>query len=344
MAGAVITTGAGATPINATGGAGTAPYGPGVPTPQPALPAASTWQAKLLTGLGAPVSTEGVNALTAWANSEGTTWANNPLAICCGGPGAVSCIAQCGSNSPIMSYDTIDHGIAATVRFLSAQSYKGVVQAFQQQQGYKSIWQEINRSGWCRGCQGGKYPVGLYQLAGSPPPAGTLINESGSQGAQGSTQQATLTAADTTASEHCIISGPSAGVGPVNFGTGCILGTPPARALAGAGLVGAGVLLMLAGLGIIIANGLADSKLGAAAGVAFGSGPVGFVAGGVSSAAKAPGRRRANRREAAAEAQGQANAEGAQSAGFKGNRYVGTSRPGPGDRRRFEAEPANAFT
>lgn len=332
MAGA-ITTGAGATPITTPQGVAQASAS-GVPTPAPALPAASTWQAKLLTGLRAPVSTENYNALTAWANSEGTTWANNPLAICCGGPGAVACIAQCGSSSPIMSYDTIDHGVDATVRFLSAKSYKGVVQAFQQQLGYKGIWQEINRSGWCRGCQGGKYPVGVYELAGSPPPSGTLIGGSGAQGAVGSSQQATLTAADTTASEHCIIGAPSLGAGPLSLGGGCLLGTPPARALAGAGLIAAGVVVFLAGVAIIIANGLRDSPVGVAAGAAVGGlgGPVGFVAGGISGQR----RRSAERREEAAERQGAANRAGAQSHGFRGNRFVGTSRPGPGDRNAYD--------
>lgn len=135
---------------------------------------ADTWQGELLKALGAPITNTGVAALTYWDNSEGTLWANNPLAASGGSAaqGATNCIAQCGSSSPIMQFATMADGVAYDAAFLQHNNYTNVVGAFLTQGDNKDgsintaslafIWNAINKSGWCSGCQGGEYPEALH--------------------------------------------------------------------------------------------------------------------------------------------------------------------------------------
>ena len=147
----------------------------------------NAWQSQLLLGLNLPITHTTVTALDAWTLSEGTLGSNNPLAISGKYPGATHCIAQCGSNSPVYAYDSMASGVAATVKFLSAngQGYPSIRSSLAnanwaaEQTGasqtiggktvgnvglLNAIWAAVNGSGWCRGCQGGKYPVRLADL------------------------------------------------------------------------------------------------------------------------------------------------------------------------------------
>lgn len=188
------------------------------------------WEYDLLTALGAPPSTENLDALNYWEQSEGTAYANNPLAISTHYPGATHCIAQCGSASEIMAYDTMADGIAATASFLGASSYAAVVSAFKSNAGLSAIWQAINQSGWCKGCAGGKYPPVLYQALGGKAPAISTAGGSGSGAGAGST-------ASTPNDLGCQLSA---------FGA-CIISKGELKALKGGLLLAAGAILM--GLG-----------------------------------------------------------------------------------------------
>lgn len=139
----------------------------------------NSWQAQMLqaigkaTGVNVPVTKTNVLIMDAWTSSEGTLYANNPFAISGVHPGATKCIAQCGSSSPIMAYDTIQNGIAANADFI-AHGYTNIAQnlsnstpndsAMQAASVAQGVFQAINQSGWCKGCQSGNYPIGLYNL------------------------------------------------------------------------------------------------------------------------------------------------------------------------------------
>lgn len=59
-------------------------------------------------------------------------------------------------------------GVAATVSFLHGSYYVHVVAAFRGDHGPRAIWQAVNASPWCAGCQNGRYPIDLYDyLAGT---------------------------------------------------------------------------------------------------------------------------------------------------------------------------------
>lgn len=134
------------------------------------------WETTFLDQLGAPHTETNYQALTLWAQSEGTTGSNNPLAISGQHPGATSCIAQCGSSSPVMAYDTLDNGVAANVAFLQNNDYGNVIAAFKQGSSLQLIWAAINQSGWCRGCQGGRYPEAIFSALSSPEQAASLAD------------------------------------------------------------------------------------------------------------------------------------------------------------------------
>jgi hypothetical protein len=141
-----------------------------LPAPDP-----NGWEADLLQKINAPVTPTTVSILDAWANSENTLGQNNPLAISGVYSGATSCIAQCGTNSPIMTYSSWQAGNTATANFIKASpEYSIIIQDLQASTPNDSnaqalsiaqaVFTNINGSGWCKGCQGGVYPTALNQL------------------------------------------------------------------------------------------------------------------------------------------------------------------------------------
>lgn len=122
-----------------------------------------SWEADFLSSIDAPVSQTSVFACDKWTESEGTLPDNNPFAISGKYPGAIRCIAQCGTPSEVWAYDTIEHGVAATVAFMGGSNSADIVAAFRADAGLQAIWQAINSSPWCSGCQGGLYPVELWK-------------------------------------------------------------------------------------------------------------------------------------------------------------------------------------
>lgn len=170
-----------------------------------ATPGAGDWKVALLTALGAPPSPANLKALELWHTSEGTSLStNNWLAISDGANrwphGA--CLAQCGGNSPIYAFPSQAVGVQATAAFLHGSYYTAVVNAFRQNQGMASIFQAINQSKWCSGCQSGHYPIALYQGLNGP-----LTLTPGTPGApsSGSTGGATTVPISSAGANDCMI-------------------------------------------------------------------------------------------------------------------------------------------
>jgi hypothetical protein len=118
------------------------------------------WQDRLLKIMGAPQGGTNEQALTAWAESEGTPtdW-NNWLATtenCCGGVSV--------NSAGVKQYPNEGSGINATWATLQGGAYSAVVSAFRGNKGLSAIWTAVNNSPWCGGCQNGLYPVVLYDL------------------------------------------------------------------------------------------------------------------------------------------------------------------------------------
>lgn len=144
-----------------------------LPTPAPVAASTSTgsWEATFLQDLGAPLNATNITAVNLWAQSEGVQSSNNWLAASGKGPGATTCLSQCGTSSPVYAYDTPADGAAFDAQFLKTNNYADVISAFAgtadngtspDPTGLANIFAAINQSGWCRGCEGGQYPVALY--------------------------------------------------------------------------------------------------------------------------------------------------------------------------------------
>ena len=127
----------------------------------------------LLTGvmedIGGPFSQHTLDALLYWADSEGVpeSW-NNPLATTYSGYGGADV-----NSAGVKSYPTEQDGIDATYATLQGGGYSAVVKAIRGNASWSDIWSAVNASPWCGGCQGGKYPVALYdaiQSGGGTPP------------------------------------------------------------------------------------------------------------------------------------------------------------------------------
>lgn len=133
------------------------------------------WEYDLLRYLGAPapLTNDGLDqqfpnsllALNLWAQSEGSV-TNNALATSGKGAGATTCVAQCGSTSPIYEYDNEADGVAQMGRFLQGSFYTKIVSALVTNASLSTIYAAINGSSWCKGCQSGKYPEALAAAAG----------------------------------------------------------------------------------------------------------------------------------------------------------------------------------
>jgi hypothetical protein len=204
------------------------------------------WEYGLLSALGAPASTNNLTALNLWAQSEGSV-TNNALATSGRGAGASTCVAQCGSSSPIYEYDNVGDGVAQMARFLGGSYYTGIVRAFQQDAGLSAIYSAINASPWCKGCQNGQYPIALSNAVG-----GKKVSTSPTVGggAGGGTGTGTGTGAGGTDLSSCVVQFPLSFSTPLGSVGGCLLNKGQLKWLTGAVAIVAG--LGLASFGVIM--------------------------------------------------------------------------------------------
>lgn len=128
----------------------------------------SDWIPPVLESLAAPVNLVTEVALMKWAQSEGMpTGDNNWLATTLDGYGGWAV-----NGAGVKHYPTLAAGVGATVATLELGYYTGIVAALRQGTTLAAIYRAINASPWCRGCQGGRYPVALAQaVAAGPGPA-----------------------------------------------------------------------------------------------------------------------------------------------------------------------------
>lgn len=117
------------------------------------------WRAQLLTKLEAPQSASNLAALAAWAQSEGMpAAANNPLAAEDAITGAVP---TPGFSAP--SYPSVSAMVDLYYHKLTSLTYAGIGLALVAGDDMALVYKEINSSPWCSGCQGGHYPIVLYE-------------------------------------------------------------------------------------------------------------------------------------------------------------------------------------
>jgi hypothetical protein len=145
----------------------------------------------VLRGIGVTPNNTNRAAMGLWTLSEdrsgGLNGGTNPLAICGAScPNTTRCLAQCDpGNCPIMAYKTLKDGLDCTIMFIngrgsSARDNKGPLQGIITALGQVSdkpdgsidvagldpIFNAINISGWCAGCQNGHYPEVLFAALG----------------------------------------------------------------------------------------------------------------------------------------------------------------------------------
>ena len=235
----------------------------GNPCPGAGVNSCPDWVDNLLRALGAPLTGDNRSAIWFWAASEGTVVHNNPLAICCGGVGQTQCFAKCGTSSPIYGFDTIDHGVAANANFIRS-GFPGILKALQGNAGLDAIWQAINESNWCKGCQNGRYPNVLYaDIAGAAVPTsglGSLIPGGGSTppGTQSLGAKPGAVGAGPAPSSACGAAGCAWSLGIV----GCVVSYCQLKALVSAAEIVAGGVLGAFGVLLLAAAGFESSGAG----------------------------------------------------------------------------------
>lgn len=132
------------------------------------------WRHRLLSELDAPASANNLTALLLWAASEGMPAAShNPL--------ATSWRAPNSSIHPPYTmpwYPTAAEGVSYTARTLRQGSfgYPAILTALRGDRGLRAVYDAVNASAWCKGCQSGRYPIRLHDrlgvfAPGTPAPA-----------------------------------------------------------------------------------------------------------------------------------------------------------------------------
>lgn len=126
--------------------------------------AVAAWITLTLKQLGAPTNDLNVQALLAWAASEGMpASANNPLAASDQIAGAKP---TPGYSEP--TYPSAQAAATLYVAKLTSATYANVGDALRQGTSLQSIWFAINQSPWCAGCQAGHYPAVLWNEVKAP--------------------------------------------------------------------------------------------------------------------------------------------------------------------------------
>lgn len=240
------------------------------------------WEYDLLKSLGAPASQNNLTALNLWAQSEGSV-TNNALATSGRGAGATTCVAQCGSTSPIYEYATEADGVAHMAAFLKGSFYSQIVRSFAQDAGLAAIFQAINASPWCKGCQNGQYPVALSKAAGGGSASTSPTVGAGSAGSTSSGGSSSSSSGGSGSSlSQCVIQFP----GLLFFSGPCLLTKGGVKWLGGAAamIVGAGIGAF--GVVALAAWGFDASGAKQAVGKVAGAlpGPAGNIAKGVGAA------------------------------------------------------------
>ena len=132
-----------------------------------------SWIPKLLAAMGWPDDPATSLALDLWSLSEDRTYqmqnqCHNYIAIIWPpGNRPPWNSFKCGSSTcHVQCYASEDEGVNATKRFLEQSSFSLLDQAmlapFQPKWKIENIYLRINAGGFCGGCQGGHYPVVLY--------------------------------------------------------------------------------------------------------------------------------------------------------------------------------------
>ena len=146
-----------------------------------------SWMYAFLKELNIKPNASNLYFLSLWTASEGTagslidgrtgkmTAVNNPLAIT--DPQGNWSRWETGSwNSVgVKQFDTPEHGGIAAAQFLkndtaNTNGYLSIIAALKKNS-LVDQWRAVNRSRWCYGCGGGKYPTAVYAALGSRAPA-----------------------------------------------------------------------------------------------------------------------------------------------------------------------------
>lgn len=163
--------------------------GKGAGKPPPSKVGTTDWRVMFLHGIGAPVTRGNLAALQAWALSEsgynstyGTNMAGpfayNPLAITVSvGIPVVGDLNSVG----VKRFGSTAAGVTATIRFMQHFGYSAVINALRNDD-QAALYTAVNQSGWCRGCQGGHYPIGLYNYVNGGSVQGGTATFQGSAG------------------------------------------------------------------------------------------------------------------------------------------------------------------
>jgi hypothetical protein len=126
------------------------------------------WRVLLLKALRAPVNSTNLDTLQAWALSE--SGFNRQSGTALAGPSARNPLAITDSfgvptigthnSAGVLRFGSTIAGVMATARFMQ-HGYQPVIQGFRDSSP-EEVYQAVNGSGWCSGCQAGRYPIGLY--------------------------------------------------------------------------------------------------------------------------------------------------------------------------------------
>jgi hypothetical protein len=151
--------------------------------------------------------------------------------------------------------------------FLKGSYYTAIVRAFQQNSGLAAIYQAINASPWCKGCQNGSYPVDLSKVVGG---GSQSINPAVGTGSGGSASGSGGSSSQGSGLSACVVQFP----GLLFFSGPCILTKGGVKWLGGALCIAVGAVGMT--VGVVLLASAAGQSTGATEAVKKGARTIGI--------------------------------------------------------------------
>ena len=151
------------------------------------------WEYAFLKQLGATPNPQNLYFLSLWTQDEATPELlarhKNPLAMTDPYKNSAQWETGIWNYVGVVTFDTVEHGGTANAIHLqaddqNANGYQDIITALKGNS-MLAMWKAVNKSNWCRGCDGGRYPGSPYRALGAggvAPPVGTPLSGNGGSG------------------------------------------------------------------------------------------------------------------------------------------------------------------
>ena len=223
------------------------------------------WEYAFLKQLGATPNPQNLYFLSLWTQDEATPELlarhKNPLAMTDPYKNSAQWETGIWNSVGVVTFDTVEHGGIANAVHLQADAqnsngYQDIITALKGNS-MLAMWKAVNKSRWCDGCDGGRYPGSPYRALGAggvAPAIGTpLSGNDGSGDVSTGVQAQEVGSGKKKNIVTCADKGAALKIGPSFFGTS--ISQCNVKALTGGMITILGVQMLFLGV-VVVGLGL----------------------------------------------------------------------------------------